>query len=128
MEGTWKRRSTAGGIGLALGLVLVAIIAAAPPKETTSRVERRTAEPSAYNDMGRAARGSREFPTPGTHAPTCGEGVSCRFPPSTDSGGLYVEGLGTVSHANLDNNFARLTDPSWIRHVRRVAAGLRQGS
>ena len=70
MHTSWRRRTIVGGLGLALGLLLV-VIAAAPPRSDAETIERRTAERTAYDDMGRAERGSREFPTPGsTEYPT----------------------------------------------------------
>ena len=114
MQKTWMRRATVGGLGLALGLLLVVIMAAAPPKGTADPIERQTTELTAYDDMGRAARGSREFPTPGTQTLT--------FGPSTDSGGVYIKGLGTVSHASIDNYFGRVMDQV------RTASDARTGS
>jgi hypothetical protein len=110
MQKTWRRRATVGSLVLAHGLLL-AVIAAAPPKGTAGSIERLTSEEAAYDDMERAERGSREFPTPGTSTPPpVGEG-DADFGPGTESGGAHIEGLGTVSHANIDNNWARLEDP-----------------
>jgi hypothetical protein len=79
MHNSWRRRATVGGLGLALGLLLVVIIAVAPPKGTADSIERQTIERTAYDDVGapRAARGihptpgTPEFPTPGTPKLTC---------------------------------------------------------
>jgi hypothetical protein len=64
MRETWKRRVSIACIGLTLGLVLVVATAAGPFKGTADPIERETTEQSAYDDMGRSARGSRQFPTP----------------------------------------------------------------
>ena len=64
MRETWKRRVSIAGIGLTLGLVLVVATAAGPSDRTAGPIERETTEQRAYNDVGRSARGSREFPTP----------------------------------------------------------------
>ena len=76
-----------GGLGLALGVLLVVIIAAAPPRSDAETIERRTTEQTAYDDMGRAERGSREFPasgtsehpTPGTPKLTCLDDYATRL-------------------------------------------------
>ena len=110
MRETWKRRVSIAGIGLTLGLVLVVATAAGPSNGTTGPTERETTEQRAYDDMGRSARGSREFPSLGTPAPTrAGQGGD-GFVRGTASGGAYIPGLGTVSHASIDNNWARLRD------------------
>ena len=123
MRKTWRRRATAGAVGLALGLILVVPIAAAPLSTGKPEVgERQTAERSACYDMGRAERGSREFPTPGTPMSTSlGQGDNT-LGPGTESGGAYVPGFGTVSHASIDNNFDRLTDQA------RTSTGTGDGS
>jgi hypothetical protein len=122
MHSTQGGRVTVGGLGLILGVLLVVIMAAVPPKGTADPIGRQTSGRTAYDDMGRAARGSREFPTTGTSILTrVGEedGVSG---PGTGSGGAYIQGLGTVSHASIDNNFARLMDQA------RTASDTRTGS
>jgi hypothetical protein len=101
MQGIWKRGVTVAAIALSLGLVLMAITAAAPPKATMGNLEQQAEQ--TQGSFGRAERGSREFPTPDTPTLT--------FGPSTDSGGLSsFECLGTVSHASIDNNFTRLME------------------
>ena len=101
MQKNWRRGATVAAIALSLGLVLMVVTAAAPPKLTTSALERE-GQQATQGSFGRAERGSREFPTRGTSGVT--------FGPSTASGGAYIECLGTVSHASIDNNFARLMD------------------
>jgi hypothetical protein len=64
MRQTWKRRVSIVGIGLTLGLVLVVATAAGPSNGTADPIERQTTEQRAYGNVGRSARGSREFPTP----------------------------------------------------------------
>lgn len=110
MRDNWKRRLSIVGIGLTLGLFLIVATAAGPSKGTADPVERETTEQTAYDDIGRAARGSREFPALGTPQPTrAGQGGD-DFIHGTASGGAYIPGLGTVSHASIDNNWARLED------------------
>ena len=111
MPKTWRRRATVGAVGLALGLILVAPIAGGLSSTGGSEVgERQTAEGSAYDDMERAERGSREFPKPGTATPTSvGQGEDGSIH-GTASGGAYIPGLGTVSHASMDNDFDRLME------------------
>src|SRR5262245_63638901 len=99
MKGTWRQWALIAVLGLALGLGVAAPTMGAPPKGSTGLVERRRAA----DMMGRAERGSREFPTPGMPFPNLvSQGVG------TASGGAYIQGLGTVSHASIDNNWARL--------------------
>ena len=100
MRGKWTRRTMAAAIALSLGFMLLVMTAAAPPKPTTDVLERQAQQ--TQDSFARAQRGSRESPTRGTSGLT--------FGPSTASGGAYIECLGTVSHASIDNNFARLMD------------------
>jgi hypothetical protein len=92
------RRASVAAIGLTLALVLMVVTAAA--EKQTSVAERPTTPSAAEGTFGRAERGSREFPTP--DAPTLDVG------PSTDSGGVYIKGVGTVSHALIDDYFDRV--------------------
>ena len=92
------RRASVAAIGLTLALALVVVTAAA--EKQTSIAERATTPSAAEGTFERAERGSREFPTP--DAPTLDVG------PSTDSGGVCIKGLGTVSHALIDNYFDRV--------------------
>jgi hypothetical protein len=71
MQRTWRRRATLGGLGLAVGLILFVPIAAAPSTEAVDVVERKTTQSTTSSAMGRAARGSTEFPTRGTPKLTC---------------------------------------------------------
>lgn len=110
MRETWKRRVSIVSIGLTLGVFLIVAIAAGPSKGTAGSIERETTEQTAYDDMGRAARGSTEFPALRTPQPTrAGQGGD-EFIHGTASGGANVPGLGTVSHASIDNNWADLED------------------
>jgi hypothetical protein len=71
MQETWRQRATVGIFGLALGLSVLLPIATARSTGPADSVERQTIEQTAYDDMGRAQRGSKEFPTPGTPKLTC---------------------------------------------------------
>jgi hypothetical protein len=93
------RRATVGGVGLALGLFFVVIIVVAPPRGVADPVARTSNQQVADHDVGRAERLWGESPTQGTPA--------SNFVP-TASGGVWIEGLGTVSHASVDNHFDRL--------------------
>ncbi|HEY3212681.1 MAG TPA: hypothetical protein VGL16_05685 [Actinomycetota bacterium] len=104
----------AASLVLLLRLILVVLIAATLPKGTAGLVERQVTERTTYGPSGRAERGSTEFPTPGT--PTLIPG------PATSSGGMYIKGLGTVSHASTDNNFVRLIEQA------HTGGGARRGS
>lgn len=117
MQETWRQRATVGSLGLALGLSVLVPIATARARGPADSVERQTIEQTAYDDMGRAARGSREFPTP--TLTLVGQGDD-GFGASTASGGAYFPGLGTVSHASIDNTWAL----SGTRRAPRMVAGL----
>jgi len=36
--------------------------------------------------------------------------IRCSSRPAPPSGGVYIKGLGTVSHASIDDNFDRLME------------------
>jgi hypothetical protein len=112
MQPKGMQHASVAAIALSLGLVLMVVTAAAAKQ--TSVAGRQTAPSTARGAFGRAERGSREFPTPDTS--------TLHFASSTDSGGAYIEGLGTVSHASIDNNFVGLMDQA------RAQSGPRTGS
>lgn len=102
---TGKRRASVAAIALALGLVVMAVTASAPP-DRTAGVHERQARRETQHSLELTERSSPGFPPTGPRDINFStEGFS------TESGGLSVfECLGTVSHASIDNNFARLMD------------------
>jgi hypothetical protein len=102
LRGTWKLRASVAGAGLAL--VAFAIVPTVAPlsKQAGDVAGRQETLVNATHESGSWSA-----------TPTgLGEGDDrLRFGPSSDSGGLSLFGcLGTVSHASIDNNFARLME------------------
>jgi hypothetical protein len=117
MRGTWRRRATAAGVGLALGLFAIVPTIAAPSKEAGDVDGRQQTHLIGANE------GGSQPTTPSG----LGEGDDdLRLDPSSDSRGKSIlECLGTVSHASIDNNFIRLKEQARelcgsATHVRKV--------
>jgi hypothetical protein len=80
---TWRRRATMGGLAVVTCLVPL-VPSAAAPQRTAKQDE------------------STGSPTQGIH--------TLIFQQGTGSGGAIFRGLGTVSHASIDNRFASVLE------------------
>jgi hypothetical protein len=100
MQATWETRAFLAGLGVAIGVVFV-LSSATSPSRGALELESQTRRQRDRPQMGLSQQDPHGLPNQGTH--------TVIFVRSTDGGGAVFKGLGTVSHASIDNNFVQLT-------------------